>query len=253
MPPDLPAPYEHLTFMSPLSHARAERLVAFLAEADPATVADLGCGWGELLLRVVAGAPHARGTGFDRDAEAIAHGRALSVDRGLGERVTFSESDARDGARSGAEAVICIGASQIWREPDDDVPCDYAKALAALRAAVPRGGRVVYGEGIWSAAPTPEAVAALGGRDDEFVSLGELVDIAAAQGFMPMAVQEASLEEWDEFESGFSAGYTQWLAERPRDHPEASDVRARAADQWAGYLRGYRGVLGLAYLSLVAV
>lgn len=239
--------------MSPLSHLRAQRLVAFLADANPATVIDLGCGWGELLLRVVAAVPGAHGTGFDLDAEAIAHGRTLAAARGLGDRVTLDAGDARVGARTGADAAICVGASQIWRDPDDDGPCDYAKALRAVRSGVPRGGRVVYGEGIWSTSPTPEAVAALGGRDDEFVSLGELVDIAVAEGFMPIAVEEASLEEWDVFESGFSAAYAEWLAGHPDDHADAAEVHARAVSQWAGYLRGYRGVLGLAYLSLVAV
>jgi hypothetical protein len=118
---------------------------------------------------------------------------------------------------------------------------------------VSQGAHVVYGEGIWSQPPTRTAVEPLSGRLDEFVSLPELVDVAVAHGFMPVSVQEASIDEWDEFESGFSACYARWLSEHSPDHADADEVRARAARQRTAYLRGYRGILGMAYLSLLAV
>ena len=68
-----------------------------------------------------------------------------------------------------------------------------------------------------------------------------------------MAAHEADRDEWDTFESGFTAGYARWLAEHADDDPEAADVRALAARQHASYFGGYRGILGLAYLHLVAV
>ncbi len=137
------------------------------------------------------------------------------------------------------DAVTCIGASQIWG-PDvaEAQPLDYAAALTALRALLPRGGRLVYGEGIWSAPPTPAAVAPLSGRDDEYVALDRLVALAEEHGFGVMAVHEASLDEWDAFESGFTAGWVRWLAEHEPDDPEAAEVRARAARQHAAYLGG---------------
>ena len=118
--------------------------------------------------------------------------------------------------------MVCIGASQVWGPPvEDNQPLDYSSALAALRAVVPRGARVVYGEGIWSSPPTATAVAPLAGRLDELVSLAELIDLAVAEGFVPVAVHEASIDEWDQFESGFSAGYARWLAAHDPDHPDA--------------------------------
>ena len=50
-------------------------------------------------------------------------------------------------------------------------------------------------------------------------------------------VDEATLEEWDAFEEGFTATL-------PPD---------RAATQRASYHQGYRSVLGFAYLQLLAV
>jgi SAM-dependent methyltransferase len=250
----LTQPYEDLRFMTALSEQRAETLVKFLARDLRGLVLDIGCGWAELLLRVITAAPDAAGFGVDLDGESIQHGRQLAAQRGLNERVTLVSGDAKTESPEKADALICIGASQIWGPPvEDNQPLDYASALKALRATVSRGAHVVYGEGIWSHPPTPKAVEPLSGRLDELVSLPELVDLAAAHGFMPVSVHEASIEEWDEFESGFNARYARWLSEHSRDHPDAAEVHARAERQRTAYLRGYRGILGMAYLSLLAV
>jgi cyclopropane fatty-acyl-phospholipid synthase-like methyltransferase len=251
--PDFTPPHADLTFMTPLSEERAARLVEFLAEGSPGTVLDIGCGWAELLLRVLERAPDAIGEGVDLDAVAIAHGRSLAESRGLSDRVDLRVSDARD-LKGGWDRVVCIGASQVWGAPVEELqPLPYAAALAALRDLVHRGGRVVYGDGIWSRPPTPEAVAPLAGRDDEFRGLGEVAMLAVEAGFAPLAVHEASVDEWDVFESGYAAGYARWLAEHEHDDPEADEVRDLAARQRSAYFSGYRGVLGLAYLELLAV
>ena len=242
-----------LTFLSPLSEERAARLVAFLTEEQPSTVLDVGCGWGELLLRLLEASSDTRGLGLDLDEEALDGARQHAADRGLSERATFEARDAR-GVEGTFGAVTCIGASQIWGPATEEAqPLDYAAALTALRRLLPSGGRLVYGEGIWSAPPTPAATAPLAGRDDEYVPLGTLVALAESHGFAVLAAHEADLDEWDTFESGFTAGYARWLAEHDADDPEAAEVRVLAARQHAAYFGGYRGILGLAYLQLLAV
>jgi cyclopropane fatty-acyl-phospholipid synthase-like methyltransferase len=245
--------HRDLTFLAPLSVTRADRLVAFLVEDAPSTVLDVGCGWGGLLLRVLGAAPGVRGLGVDRDEEAVASAHRRAVDRGLGDRATFEARDARD-LTGTFSAVTCIGASQIWG-PDtrESQPIGYAAALSALRSLLTRGGRLVYGEGIWSAPPTPAATAPLAGRDDEFLPMGALVGLAEEHGFAVVAAHEADLDEWDTFESGFTAGYARWLAEHDPEHPDAAEVRDLAKRQHTAYFGGYRGILGLAYLQLVAV
>jgi len=108
-------------------------------------------------------------------------------------------------------------------------------------------------EGIWTASPTPAAIAPLAGRTDEYVTLAQLVPLAESQGFGLMAAHEASLDEWDAFESGFAAGWVRWLADHEPSDPEADEVRALVARQHVAYLEGYRGILGLGYLHLVAL
>lgn len=136
---------------------------------------------------------------------------------------------------------------------DDAQPLDHAAALSALRALVPPGSRVLHGESICSQPPTPRATAPLAGRADEYVTLPELLELAVAHGFAPVQVHEASQDEWDTFESGYSACYARWLATHDADHANGAEVQQWAARQRSAYFHGYRGVLGLAYLGLVAV
>ena len=119
------------------------------------TVVDIGCGWAELLMRVIAAAPQCRGLGVDLDADMIEHGRHLAEQRGLTDRITLTAGDAQTSLPDVAEAVICIGASQVWNPPSEqNLPMNYARALTSIRAYVTRRARVAYGEAIWSAPPT---------------------------------------------------------------------------------------------------
>lgn len=172
-----PGHYEWLSYNSPLSNQRADRLAAALAGTGPGQVLDLGCGWGELLLRVLAAAPRATGIGVDTDARCLARGRANSIERRLDGRVTFVEGGA-DASQPAADVVICVGASHAFG--------DTAAALHALRRTVRPGGRLLFGEGFWERTPTAEQ----------------------------------------------------------------AEIRARADEHRTGWLRGYRDVLGFAYLTL---
>ena len=236
---DLPALHDHLSFIAPLSETRADALATWLAEdLAGGTVADAGCGWAELLLRTVEAAPDSRAVGVDLAEDLLAEGRRRAAMRDLADRVRLVAGDAAVHVPERVDALVAIGASQIWG-PDvaDGERLDYAAALRAMRRRLPHHGRLLYGEGIWSQPPTPAATAPLAGRDDEFVFLPELVELARTAGFEVVEVDEATLEEWDAFEDGFTATL-------PPD---------RAVTQRASYHQGYRGVLGFVYLQLLAV
>jgi len=109
--------YEDLRFEAPLSEERAGQLVGFLTRDLHGTVLDIGCGWAELLLRVVAASPDAFGIGVDTHEAAIEHGRHLAEQRGLTKRVNLLCGDAKIRAPERVDAVVCIGASQVWGPP----------------------------------------------------------------------------------------------------------------------------------------
>jgi hypothetical protein len=157
---ELPPSLTRLTFHGPLSEARAGRLVARLTRNSPRTVLDIGCGWGELMLRVLAALPDA------------------------------------------TEAELA---------------------------------------GMWP-----------GTSADEWGALASLVDLTVAAGFRPAWIETATGQEWEDFESGYQCDEEEWLAAHP-GHPKAAEIREQVDQHRSFWLRGYYGLLGQAYLTLVPV
>jgi cyclopropane fatty-acyl-phospholipid synthase-like methyltransferase len=249
---DLPGQLSQVSFHGPLSQARAARLTERLTRNHPGTVLDIGCGWGELLLRILAAAPGATGVGIDLDRDDLARGRASAQARGLADRVTFARESGVGTARRPADLVLCVGASQALS--DAQPPGHIVAALAVLRRLVTPGGRVLFGEGFWQRPPTEAELAAMwpGTIASELPDLAQIADLAVDAGFRPAWIETASEEEWEEFESGYQADEEEWLAAHP-DHLEAARIRPRVDEHRSYWLRGYRGLLGLAYLTLIPV
>lgn len=237
-----------LAHHGPLSPARATAIVGRLAVAvrgrDAPTVLDVGCGWGELLLRLLAAVPDATGLGVDLNSDDLARGRWAAEERGLAGRVEFADRPVQD-LTGRYDVVLCVGSSQA-------LSTSLPEALAALRDLVAPGGCVLLGEGFWEAPPPPERLARMwpGASAADHPDLAGLVDAAVAAGFRPGWVETASRDEWDEFESGYAADREEWLVAHP-GHPEAAALRERLDAHRESWLHGYRGLLGMAYLTLL--
>ncbi len=235
-----PAYYGHLRFNAPLSDRRADSLATRLAAAHPADVLDVGCGWGELLLRVLDRAPGARGLGADTDERLLLRARSAATGRGLAERVEFVAVPGAE-LTGAADLVLCVGSSHALDEA-------LQPALAGLRRLVRPGGRLLLGEGFWSEhGPVDRGLVwddVLGLPD-----LAGLVERAVGAGFRPLFVETANTDEWDAFESGFLADSEEWLLHHAAD-PGAAALRAEADDHRTRWLRGYRNGLGFCFLTL---
>jgi SAM-dependent methyltransferase len=249
---DLTLTLSKLTFHGPLSEARASRIVARLTANRPGSVLDIGCGWSELMLRVLAAAPQATGLGLDTDEGDLARARASAQARGLGDRVTFVQESGVKTSRGPADLVLCVGSSHALT--DIEPPGHVAPGLAELRRLVNPGGRVLLGEGFWHRTPTESELASMwpGTTAGEYGDLAGLVDLAVAAGFRPAWIETATLEEWEDFESGYRCDEEEWLATHG-DHPKAAELRAKVDQHRSYWLRGYYDLLGLAYLTLVPV
>ena len=248
------AVHDHLDFMSPLSEQRADKLAQFVATHAGDTVVDIGCGWATLLIRILERTIATRGVGIDLNCDGFEHANQIAAARGVADRLQLIGGDAMTHMPASAQGAVCIGATQVWSQhAEADMPMNYAAALTALRKLVVTGSPVLYGEGIWSVAPTERAAAPLAGRLDEFIFLPDLIELAWSSGFAVAQVHEASQDEWDHFESGYTARYAEWLTKNSQGHPEHAAVLERVCRQQTGYFRGYRGVLGMVYLCLLAV
>lgn len=236
---DGPSFYRYLKFNAPLSGKRADAIAGRLAAGRPREVIDIGCGWGELLLRVVARAPGARGLGADTDERALRRAEAAARTRGLQERVSFACVPG-DQVRGPADVVLCVGASHALG--------DGGSFLPRLRELIRPGGRLLLGEGTWDPhAPYDRDLV----WDDlpALADLAGLVDRAMAAGLRPLHIETSSQDELDAFESGYLADYEEWLLTHPA-HPDAEQIRAKADDHRNRWLHGYRAGFGFAYLTL---
>jgi cyclopropane fatty-acyl-phospholipid synthase-like methyltransferase len=227
--------YDRMRWNTPLSEDHAALLLERLAVGPTDQVVDLGCGWGELLLRAVE-PTSATGVGVDVDADGLERGRALAAARDLDDRVRFVQAEAAAWDEP-ADRVLCIGSSHVLGGT--------GPALARLAELVPAGGRLLYGDACWTDPPTAAAAEMF----EEVLPLGALVEHATASGWRVLHLSTADQREWDDFESTWRAARQEWLL-RYGDDDRAPEVRSRLDAQLDAYVGTYRGVLGFGYLVL---
>jgi SAM-dependent methyltransferase len=226
-----------LVWNTPLSSEHAERLLQRLDLASAVRMLDLGCGWGELLLRALVEAPTARAVGVDTAVQHLRRGEAAAAARGLAGRVSFVAANLAT-YEGQADRVLCIGASHGWG--------DTSAALARLQQHVSPGGRLLLGDAYWVRPPEADVVAILG---PQCGTLADLVHLAVGAGWRPLHVDVADAAEWDDFEFAWCGGLERFALAQP-DHRLAGAAREFADRRRDEYLQGYRGVLGFAYLVL---
>ena len=264
--------YTRMRWNTPLSLEHAGLLMDRLDLRPGLRIADLGCGWGELLLQAVARAMEGEGDdardgngasgsgtasgsgsgtagssgtaadgiigiGVDTDVAQLSRGRRLARQRGLDRIVMFTEADAAHWHGT-ASRVLCVGASHAFGGTE--------RALAALAGRVPPGGRLLYGDGCWENPPTAAAAGLFG---DEVLPLPGLLEACRAAGWRVIHMSTAGQREWDDFESTFRAGRQEWLTGHGGD-PRAAEVRDWLDTRERQYVEVYRQVLGFAYLIL---
>ena len=191
-------------------------------------VVDFGCGWGELLQRILLAHPATTGMGIDTDPRALERGRKLATSRGLQGRIDFVEAEAVSSEENG-EVVVCVGSSHAFGDGES--------ALRTLRRRLTPGRVLLYGDGFWALEPAEIARRAIG----DLPSFDALLISAVAAGFEVEHAERSSPEEWDAFEIGWRSGL------------EASsdpDALALAGERKHEYEAGYRGALGFAWLVL---
>jgi trans-aconitate 2-methyltransferase len=119
-------PAQYLRFGDERSRPFFE-LTARIQATDPALVADLGCGPGQLTATLADRWPGAQVRGLDSDPDMIAAARARSVP----DRVSFALGDLRDWQPGGPVDVIVSNAVLQWVPGQDEVIRHWTETIAA--------------------------------------------------------------------------------------------------------------------------
>jgi SAM-dependent methyltransferase len=200
------------------------------------TVLDIGSGRGGPAL-ILAETFGCRVTCIEQSEEFIAAAKQRAADKGLDHLIEVIPGDASE-VELGNErydAALCLGASFVWGGLDG--------TLAVLIPSVRRRGYVAVGEVYWRTWPLPATYEPAEGQN--FRTLGDTVAMLDSGGIRPVALIDASLDDWDRYESLHWATLIEWLDENPGD-PDAERFRRQGDKYRDRYLRWDRDLMGWA-------
>jgi cyclopropane fatty-acyl-phospholipid synthase-like methyltransferase len=230
-----------LAFHDPLDPAVVDEVLAFASLGPGDRALDLGCGPGELLVRL-AERTGCGGLGVDLATAQIEEARRRAAARAPRAGLEFRAADA-SGVDGEFALTACVGSSHALGGLD--------AALARMAQLTLPGGHVLLGDGFWAREPTDHYLEALGGASrDELPDYAGLLRAGDRHGLRAVHVRVASEADWDRYEWTLIANGERFLAEHS-DAPEAEDLRA-----WVDAHRdrvtapGGRGTMGFALVLL---
>ncbi|MEU8295580.1 class I SAM-dependent methyltransferase [Streptomyces pseudogriseolus] len=222
---------------SPLDDGSVRRLLERGLTQGDERVLDLGCGGGEWLLRALTTRPDAHAEGVDISETALAHAAGAALDLGVQDRLVLHHRKAEEFvSEQPFDVVLSFGAAHAFG--------GFLPTLAAARAHLAPGGRVLIGDGFWERPPSQEAVEMLG----NFTDLATTVDRVVADGWTPVDGHISTRQELDDYEWACWGSLAAWALDHP-DHPDTAQVLETATARRTEWLRVYRDAFG--FLSLV--
>ncbi len=228
--------HRDLLFLSPVSAAKVDQVLSTLELPRGARVLDVGCGKGEMLVRL-AERWSARGEGLDPNPDWIAQARARAQARVPGAGLVFRVASAAEVPVEPAsfDAALCVASTEAYG--------GYRDALRALAAAVRPHGRVLVGENFWRGQPHPDYLEVLG------IGAGDLADHPAnvrageEAGLVPICTAVSSRDEWDRYEQRCAHAVEGYASTHPED-PEAEAMWKRMRRWREAYEHWGRDTLG---------
>ena len=209
-----------LAFHNPLAPERVDEALAQLDVGPGDRALDVGCGPGELLIRL-AERTGCGGVGVDAAEVQIAEARRRAAARVPDAALEFVAADARELDPGDVTAAACVGSSH---------------ALGGLMPALERlagAGTVLIGEGFWAHRPSPAYLDALGGAtEEELTDFAGLLRAGEPFGLKPVWLATTTRREWERYEWTLIANGDRFSRANPGDPlaaaVEQANDRARA-------------------------
>jgi SAM-dependent methyltransferase len=234
--------HSHHAIAAPVSGVNVNRLLRRADRQPAARVLDLGCGEAAWAMQALAHFPDGHADGVDLSPYALERAAAAAASRGLEDRLTLHERDARTYVPDGDyDLVMCVGSTHAFG--------GFADTLKLAGRHVNADGVLLVGEGFWQNPPTAAALEALDATEGDFTDLPGLVEVAERAGWTPVYAHVSDAAEWDDYEWSWVGSLTAWALDNP-GHPDAAGTLAFAREHRDGWLRGYGGVLGFVTLVL---
>lgn len=225
-------------YCNPLSAPKYERLLDLVPLDEGSRVLDLGCGRGELALRIIERFGSTV-IAIDHSSYMLDAARERAEWTGALGRLHLDDTDIRDFEADPEtfHLTVMLDAGGIA----GGMPGICRK----LRGWTRSGGYVLVGVGHWKRKPHGELVAMLGGRDKEVLDHAGNVQAGIEAGLIPMHASTATLDEWDEYEWKFCRSIERYAREH-QDDPDVPVMLDHVRRWRDAYLRWGRDSLGFA-------
>jgi SAM-dependent methyltransferase len=146
--------HSHHPIAAPVFGVNVNRLLRRADRRPAARILDLGCGEGAWALQALAHCPDGYADGVDVSRYALERAAQAAAERGLADRLTLHERDARTYVPDGDyDLVLCVGSTHAFD--------GFAGTLHMAGRHVNTDGILVVGECFWQIPPTPQALATL--------------------------------------------------------------------------------------------
>lgn len=230
--------HKHHSLMNPIDEGRLDDLLDLLALAPGASVIDIGCGKGEMLIRLVE-KYKVKGVGIDLSPYSIREAEKRKLERVPGADFKFLEMD---GAEYKPEAeksdlTMCIGASWIYK--------GYKNTLRALAGMTRPFGYVMSGEPFWRKKPSVAYLRHSEYKRNSFNTHHGNVAVGEALGLAPVYALVSSEGAWDKYESLHWFAAREYAVSNPED-PDLRELLSRDRRDRESFLRYERDILGWA-------
>ncbi len=231
--------HRHHHICNPTSEQKLTEICGLLGLEAGARVLDMGCGKGELLIRL-AECYGITGVGVDLSPYAVRDARRRHRERIPDSTLKFVCQDGRTfrpDEPTYFDLSMCVGASWIWN--------GHRGTLLALAAMTKPEGFILVGEPFWMEEPPPQYLATEGMQRGDVGTHHDNVRTGEKEGLTFLYSAVSSPDDWDRYEG------LQWYAaaEYARRHPDDPDLTplmARIRRSRDAYLRWGRDCLGWA-------
>ena len=229
--------YGGLTYWGPISAAKMESLVDFMDLPSSPRAIDVGCGRGELLLRLVE-RHGASVVGLDQSRAALALAKSAFAKRAPEANAEWVAGNASDHAPvlKSFDLASWIGGPYLGGSLES--------AIRTLLTWLRPGGYLLIGHGFWQQPPPPDYLAATGVSADEFGAHYETIVAGEALGLRLQTCAVSDRDEWDRFEGAILSNSERWAHDHPQDPDPSFRLQQRrdwnlAQQRWGRDTMGF--------------
>jgi SAM-dependent methyltransferase len=225
--------------MNPVNADGLEHLYRLLELGRGASIVDVGCGKGEMLIRL-AEKYHVKGVGVDKSPYCIREAAESKQKRVPRADLKFLEMDGAQYKPENGESsdlTMCIGATWIYGS--------YKNTVKALAGMTKPSGFVMVGEPFWRKTPPREYLNSGELSADSFDTHHDNVRTGEAEGLRTVYTLVSSEEDWDRYEGLHWYAAAEYALANPED-PDLEELSASVSKERESYLRWGRETMGWA-------